>query len=172
MRKEQGARAGGAVVAPLFPFYFGLQTACGAVALLTALSWTGLAGARSKLRVGVLAIALATVLAGWFLEWKVSELRVPRDEKTDELLRIDKPSAEEIFETEAARRTFVQWHLASVFLNLVTLGLVTAAMTLVAWLPASSVTGAEPLSAGMEATLNGSKTAGAQSESELPSRPG
>jgi acyl-phosphate glycerol 3-phosphate acyltransferase len=135
MRKEQGTRVAGAVVGPLFPIYFGIQTVCGAIALLTALAWKNLAGAAAKARITLFLLALFCVLGGWVLEWKVSDLRVPRDEKTDELLRTVSPSPEQIAETEAARRVFVQWHLASVFLNMFTVGLVTVAMGLVAWLP-------------------------------------
>jgi glycerol-3-phosphate acyltransferase PlsY len=139
LRKEQGARVAGAVVGPLFPIYFGLQTACAAIAVLTAFGWRRLRGAASSLRLTVLVAALACVAAGWVLERKVSDLRGPRDQKTDALLAQPKPSDTQIADTEAARRLFVQWHLASVLLNLVTLGLMMVAMASVAWLPALPV---------------------------------
>jgi hypothetical protein len=139
LRKEQGARIAGAVVGQLFPVYFGLQVACGAVVALTAFGWRRLSGSASSLRIPVTLAALICVVIGWGLERKVSELRGPRDAKTDELLAQSEPSDVQITETEAARRTFVQWHLASVLLNLVTLALVTVAMGLVAWLPAHAV---------------------------------
>jgi hypothetical protein len=138
LRKEQGTRVAGAVVGPLFPIYFGLQLACGAVAVVTAFGWSraGQGGSASGLRYSVLVVALGCVIAGWLLERKVSDLRVPRDVKTDELLASPSPSAAQIAEAESARRVFVEWHLASVLLNLLTLGLVTVSMGLVAWLPA------------------------------------
>jgi acyl phosphate:glycerol-3-phosphate acyltransferase len=139
LRKEQGNRVAGAVVGPLFPIYFGLQAVCAAVATLTAFRWWGVARAAAKARVAVLLLALACVAGGWILEQKVSDLRVPRDEKTDEVLATRSPSEALIAEAEAARRVFVQWHLASVLLNLVTAGLVTVAMALVARLPGDAV---------------------------------
>jgi acyl-phosphate glycerol 3-phosphate acyltransferase len=144
--REQGARIAGAVVGPLFPVYFALQAACAAVAFLTAFSWRGIRGAASSLRLTVLAAALICVLAGWVVERKVNDLRGPRDEKTDTLLAQAKPTGAQIADTEAARRVFLEWHLASVLLNLVTLGLVTVAMGLVAWLP-SNLTSNDPQTA-------------------------
>src|SRR5262249_19009924 len=40
VRKEQGIRAGGAVVGPLFDWYFLIQGICAILALATALPWT------------------------------------------------------------------------------------------------------------------------------------
>jgi acyl-phosphate glycerol 3-phosphate acyltransferase len=154
LRKEQGARVAGAVVGPLFPIYFGLQTICGAVALVTALGWMKMTGAASRARVILLCAALACVAGGWLLEWKVSDLRVPRDQKTDELLTAPAPSADQITAAETARRVFVQWHLASVLLNLVTTMLVTVVMGLVAWLPAVSIANGARIGAN-ESTGNG-----------------
>jgi acyl phosphate:glycerol-3-phosphate acyltransferase len=145
LRKEQGTRVAGAVVGPLFPIYFGLQLACGAIAALTAFGWLRLHGAASNLRLTVLVAALACVAVGWALERKVSDLRGPRDEKTDALLAQSNPSEIQVADAEAARRIFVQWHLASVLLNLVTVGLVTVAMGLVAWLPGSPASAAAQL---------------------------
>jgi acyl-phosphate glycerol 3-phosphate acyltransferase len=135
--REQGARIAGAVVGPLFPVYFALQAACAAVAFLTAFSWRGVRGAASSLRIAVLFTALVSVLTGWLTERKVNDLRGPRDEKTDVLLAQSEPTDAQIADTEAARRVFLERHLTSVLLNLVTLGLVTVAMGLVAWLPSS-----------------------------------
>jgi acyl-phosphate glycerol 3-phosphate acyltransferase len=137
LRKEQGTRVAGAVVGPLFPVYFGIQAVCGVIALVTAFVWTR-RGGPATLRWSVLAVAVTCVAAGWILERKVSDLRIPRDEKTDELLRNTAPSdtrQSQVAEAEAARRVFVQWHLGSVLLNLFTLGLVAVAMALTAWLP-------------------------------------
>lgn len=38
LRKEQGSRIAGAAVGPMFPWYYGLQLACGVLALATALA--------------------------------------------------------------------------------------------------------------------------------------
>lgn len=141
LRKEQGTRVGGAVVGPLFPIYFGLQAVCAAVAAITAFGFLGSRqpGTASRLRFGVLVAALLCVAVGWGLEWKVSELRIPRDEQTDALLATAAPSPGQIADTEAARRVFVQWHLVSLLLNMITLGLVTVAMALTARLPGGTV---------------------------------
>jgi glycerol-3-phosphate acyltransferase PlsY len=141
LRKEQGLRVGGAVVGPLFPIYFGLQAVCAAVAAITAFGFAGSRqpGTAPRLRFAVLLAALVCVAVGWVLEWKVAELRIPRDEQTDAVLTSPAPSAAQIADAEAARRVFVQWHLASVLLNLVVLGLVTVAMALAARLPSELV---------------------------------
>jgi glycerol-3-phosphate acyltransferase PlsY len=152
--REQGARIAGAVVGPLFPVYFAIQAACAAIAFLTAFSWRGIRGGASSLRLKVLAVALICVLAGWVLERKVNDLRGPRDEKTDALLAQTVPGEAQIANTEAARRVFLQWHLASVLLNLVTLGLVTVAMGLVAWLP-SNLTSNDPQTTAPTGHANG-----------------
>ncbi len=137
LRKEQGARVAGAVVGPLFPIYFGLQAGCGAVAFLTALGWSR-AGGVHALRVTVLLTALACVAGGWLLARVVGDLRGPRDDTTDAVLRISAPSAAEVAAAEAARRAFTRWHLASVLLNLATLALVAVAAVLAAWPPAGT----------------------------------
>jgi len=89
VRKEQGSRAAGAAVGPMFDWYFLIQGACAVVALATALPWSRIdPGVRShRVRVAVLILAFLTVLAGWPLERKVSELREPRNAATDALLR-------------------------------------------------------------------------------------
>jgi acyl-phosphate glycerol 3-phosphate acyltransferase len=151
LRKEQGTRVAGAVVGPLFPVYFALQTVFGIVALVTAFGWIGMPGSAGKLRAILLAVALGCVAGGWVLERKVSDLRVPRDEKTDQVLQNTLPpdaKQSQIAEAEAARRVFVQWHLASVLLNLVTVSFVTAGMGLVAWLPTGAIPSDRRLEAG------------------------
>jgi acyl-phosphate glycerol 3-phosphate acyltransferase len=137
LRKEQGTRIAGAVVGPLFPIYFALQTGCGVIAVLTAFSWSrsGPGGRLASVRATLLLTALICVVMGWVLEHMVSELRVPRDELTDQVLRASPAPAAEIAKAEKARETFVRWHLGSVLLNLATLGLVTVGMVLAAWLP-------------------------------------
>jgi acyl-phosphate glycerol 3-phosphate acyltransferase len=138
--KEQGTRAAGEAVTPLFPWYFGLQLACGLLALGTAL---GLAcpdsGKVHRVRVWVLSLALATVLVGWLLEEKVDSLRGPRNRAVDAFLQ-SSPDGAEAAKTAAleAKADFGMWHGLSVLLNLGTLGLVTTAMLLGAWFPEPS----------------------------------
>jgi acyl-phosphate glycerol 3-phosphate acyltransferase len=145
LRKEQGSRAFGAAVSPLFPWYFGLQAAAGAVALVTALAWLGKGGRTHKVRAVVLAVAVVGVGVGWWLEHVVSDLRGPRNEKTDAVLtRSDRPKADEtmppararaIAEAEQARAAFGMWHGISLLVNMLTLLLVAVGMALAAALP-------------------------------------
>ena len=59
LRKEQGARAGGVAISPLFTWYFGIQAVCSLLALATALAWCRAGAAKvHRLRAGFL-------LAGW-----------------------------------------------------------------------------------------------------------
>jgi hypothetical protein len=138
LRQEQGTRAAGYAIGPLFHWYFILQVVCAAVALVTALGWTGerFRGKVHKVRVALLLLALLGVAGGWGLEKKVSDLRIPRDDRTDEVLKTPKPTHEQIKEAEQARATFGMWHGISVMLNLLVILLVTGAMALAAQLPA------------------------------------
>jgi hypothetical protein len=141
VEKEQGSRAAGAAVGPMFDGYFLIQGACAVLALGTALPWSRLEpGVRAhKLRVAALILAFLTVLAGWPLQRYVSELRGPRNEKTDVLLQAAPTIPENVYrEAVAARRAFGMWHGISTTLNLGTIALVTVAMGLAALLPASS----------------------------------
>jgi hypothetical protein len=138
LRKEQGSRAGGAVVGPIFPWFFGIQAACGCLALLTALAWNGRREMVHKARTIVLALALATVTGGWGLERVVENLRVLRNDRSDVVLRSPQPSSQEVKEAEDARADFGRFHFYSLMLNFATVGLVTLAMALVAQLPARS----------------------------------
>src|SRR5262249_54505990 len=95
-------------------------------------------------------LALATVVLGWPLERKLSELRVERNEASDAYLfnkasRDSKPHVQAAavganFKAEAdtLRAEFARWHLYSLVLNLGTVLLVTVAMALAAQLPNSS----------------------------------
>jgi acyl-phosphate glycerol 3-phosphate acyltransferase len=136
LRKEQGTRAAGAAVGPLFGWYFSIQTVCGLVAVMTALSWLRFGRRLHRIRAAVLVLALLTVAGGWALEAKVNQLIGPRDEKTDAVLKQAQPSAEEIQAAEQARASFWMWHGMSMLLNLATVLLVTLAMALAAFLPA------------------------------------
>jgi hypothetical protein len=136
LRLEQGSRAAGAVVGPLFPWYFRLQAACAAAALLTALGWTARYPSRlNSLRLAVLFLALVSVGVGWWLELTVHDLRGPRNSLTDAVLRAPSPDPAEVHAAEEARATFGRWHFYSLLANFATLGLATVGMALAAHLP-------------------------------------
>jgi acyl-phosphate glycerol 3-phosphate acyltransferase len=145
--REQGLRIGGAVVGPLFPWYYGIQTVCALVALVTAFSWLGLSGRVHRLRVGVLLGALIAVGIGCWLDVVVGGLRGPRDNLTDQVLANPTPSAAEIAAAADARATFARWHGYSLMDNFATLLLVTIAVALAASLPAA-IAAASPSSNG------------------------
>lgn len=136
LRKEQGSRAAGAAVGPIFPVYFALQAACAAVAAVTSLSWRSF-GRVHRVRAAIFVAALVTVGLGWWLETVVSDLRIPRNNATDAVLRAGTPSETQVREAEAARQEFGQWHLYSLLADFATLLLVTAGMGFAAALPAS-----------------------------------
>jgi len=139
VRKEQGVRAAGAAISPLFDWYFLLQGVCAILTLTTALTWSRAEPhiRAHRLRVIVLLVAFATVAAGWPLERQVSALRVPRDAATDALLQAAPNISTPVYEQAvAARSTFGAWHGVSTLLNLSTIALVTVAMALAACLPA------------------------------------
>jgi acyl phosphate:glycerol-3-phosphate acyltransferase len=135
LRKEQGSRAGGAAVGPLFPWFFGIQAACGCLTLLTALAWYGRRETVHKVRAVVLLLTLATVAGGWWLERIVEDMRVVRNDRSDVVLRSPQPASEEVQAAEAARAGFGRFHFYSLMLNFATVGLVTVAMALAAQLP-------------------------------------
>ncbi len=172
MLKEQGTRAAGYAVSPMFPIYYLLQGVCGFIAVLTALAWTKAEAGRRVhvVRVWVLGLALVTVLVGWPLAQHVSELRVQRNQTSDDyLIAVMKSKAEgpagsapaaQVEEKRSARdearRQFGLWHMASLFENFLTVLLVAVGLALAAQLPPTvrrtSVTtpkSAEPF-AGME----------------------
>lgn len=135
LRKDQGTRAAGEAISPMFDQFFALQGACAALALATALTWWGRPGAAHRPRAVVLALALTTVAVGWWLERRVSELRDLRNAAAEVVLKADEPISEAVGAADAARAEFGRWHTYSLLLNFVTLGLVTAAMALSAALP-------------------------------------
>ncbi len=134
LTKEQGSRLAGAAVGPLFPWYFGIQTVCALVALVTALAWVG-RGRVHRLRAGVLAAALVAVGVGSWLDHVVEGLRKPRYDLTDAVLQNPHPSAAEVAAAEAARAEFLTWHSGSLIDNFVILILVALALGLAARLP-------------------------------------
>lgn len=136
LRREQGTRAAGVAIGPMFKWYFGIQAVCGLLALATALAFYRAGAARvHRLRVGVLILALLTVALGWWLERVVNDLRVPRNGTFDMMVSQSPPRAEDIARAVAARQDFVRWHLYSLGLNMLTVLLVTVGMAQAAYLP-------------------------------------
>jgi glycerol-3-phosphate acyltransferase PlsY len=136
LRKEQGTRAAGVALTPLFHWYFGIQAACAVLAAATALALrrTGV-GRGHTVRVGVLLAALVTVALGWWLLRVVEDLREPRNSTFDAMVRHSPPHDEDIRAAVAARREFVRWHLYSLGANMVMVLFVTIAMAQAAYLP-------------------------------------
>lgn len=120
LRLEQGSRAAGTAVGKIFPVYYALQTGCGIVALLTA--WLlARSGEGHRLRMLLSLLALLTAVGGWWLERRVEELRIPRNELTDRVLTASAPSDELLAEARQARSAFGRWHGFSLMQNFVTL---------------------------------------------------
>lgn len=140
IRREQGTRASGAIIAPLFDKYFLLQAICGVIAVVTAFSWSWSRFPQKahKIRSWILLLALISVAVGWWMEMKVSELRKPRNELTEKVLAVEnqKPSETDIEKAKEARTTFTNWHLISLFTNFGTILLVTIGMGMASSLPA------------------------------------
>jgi acyl-phosphate glycerol 3-phosphate acyltransferase len=143
-RLEQGSRLTGAAVAPLFPWYFGIQGACAVLTSLTALAWVRRGGVH-RVRAVVLVLALGSVPAGWWLEQKVEALRGPRNTLTDDVLRAADPTPAQVEAALQARADFGRWHGYSLALNFVTLALVAAAMALAGSLPERPLATQPPL---------------------------
>jgi acyl-phosphate glycerol 3-phosphate acyltransferase len=150
--KEQGTRAAGFAISPMFDIYYLLQGACAAVALVTALGWTKLEAGRRvhTIRVWVLGAALATLVVGFPLARHVSHLRAERNSTRDVHLSKLPPYGLAVAQPvpqaevdaarekmEAARKEFGMWHGVSLVVNLVTILLVTVGMALAAQLPAA-----------------------------------
>ena len=109
--KEQGSRAAGYAVGPLFHWYFLVSGVCAFIATWTSLAWSrAQAGAKAhQWRSRLLLAALVTVLVGWPLERKVTELREPRNRATDAYLRSDTTAT--LTAMREARSEFGRWHL-------------------------------------------------------------
>jgi acyl-phosphate glycerol 3-phosphate acyltransferase len=151
-RREQGTRAAGTALSPMFDWYFLIQGVCGLLATGTALGWPRIEPhARvHKLRVVLLLIALALVVVGWPVERHVSALRLERNRASDEFLgqtartarqplpAIQKEIDRKKATADSARAEFGRWHFYSLMLNFATVGCVTAAMALAARLPAET----------------------------------
>lgn len=139
-RKEQGVRAAGYAISPMFSVYFPLQVACAALALATALTWTrpGMTGVHA-IRSLMLVLALVSVLGGWWLERVVHDLRLSRYGSSDAALR--DPTPENVRSAEETRAEFGRWHFYSLMLNFLTLLLVAVGTVLAAQLPEHQETG-------------------------------
>jgi hypothetical protein len=146
--EEQGTRAFGFAVGPIFPWYFALQGACGFIALATAFPLLKLGARIHRWRLNLLIAAVAFVLSGWFIERQVELQRGPRNWATEAYLSTrftlqHTPKKDEdvrkILEADLetntkamkdARRVFFWWHFASLILNFTTIVCVTGAMAL------------------------------------------
>lgn len=138
LRKEQGTRAAGVAITPLFQWYFSIQGVCALLAMATALAWRRTEARRiHSLRAGILVVATVTVGLGWWLERVVEDLRGPRNSTFDAMVRQSPPQAEDVRAAVEARQTFGRWHFASLGLNMVTVVLVTIAMAQAASLPSA-----------------------------------
>lgn len=136
LRKEQGARAAGVALAPLFHWYFGIQAMCAILATATALSWRRMSMGRiHTARAGILLAALVMAALGWWLLRVVEDYRVPRNSAFDAMVRHSPPRSEDVHAAIEARRLFARWHLYSLGVNMVTVLLVTIAMAQAAYLP-------------------------------------
>jgi glycerol-3-phosphate acyltransferase PlsY len=136
LRKEQGTRAAGVALVPLFHWYFGIQAVCAVLATATAWSWRQMGTGRiHRVRAGILLAAIATVALGWWLLRVVEDLREPRNSTFDALVSHSSPRDEDVRAAVEARRAFVRWHLYSLGVNMVTVLLVTIAMVQAAYLP-------------------------------------
>jgi acyl phosphate:glycerol-3-phosphate acyltransferase len=136
LRKEQGTRAAGVAISPLFAWYFGIQAVCSLLASATAFAWCRAnAGRVHRIRAGILLAALATVALGWWLDRVVEDKRIPRNRTFDAMVSLSPPRDEDVRAAVSARKDFIQWHLYSLGLNMVTVLLVTIAMAQAANLP-------------------------------------
>lgn len=121
-RKNLAGALAGSVVGPIFPQYFAIQGVCAFLALATALGWWSRPGRVHRWRVYLIGLASAGVLVGWPISMKVSALRLERF-ATDPAI------------AEAAKASFATWHLASLGLSVVTVGLAGFGLALAAKLP-------------------------------------
>jgi acyl-phosphate glycerol 3-phosphate acyltransferase len=123
--KDAATRLFGFTIGPLFPWFFAVQAVCGLLAVGTAF---GLPREESptvwKVRAWALTAAWVTVLIGWPLARKVSELRLER-------------YSPDAAVAEHANAVFMSWHNYSLLLTFATMILVGIGMALAAQLPGS-----------------------------------
>lgn len=130
------ARTAGAAVGPLFPWFFGLQTGCALVALVTALAWVNRPCRAHRIRVWALLVALATVGVGWWLDSRVHALLQDRDHARDAAALSNDPAL--VQKAAEAQAAFSTWHTYSLTDNFITLIAVALAMVLAANLPGAA----------------------------------
>lgn len=136
LRKEQGTRAAGVALTPLFHWYFRIQAVCALLAAATAFSWRRLGiGRTHRLRAAVLLAALVTVGLGWWMERVIGDLREPRNRAFDAMVRHSPPKDDDVRAALEARRAFTRWHFYSLGVNMATVLLVSFAMVQAAYLP-------------------------------------
>src|SRR5581483_2726939 len=107
-------------------WFYGIQIVCGFLAYGTALAWQRGRGKDKvqRWRAWLLMVAVIFTLGGWWLEGKVEDLRKPRDEKTDYVLKNRGVTEARAAEAEQARGEFMKWHGYSLAQNFATLILV------------------------------------------------
>jgi acyl-phosphate glycerol 3-phosphate acyltransferase len=122
--KETGTRIAGATVGPIFPFFFAVQGLCAVLGLITTVGFSRAEPGRKvhRIRFYVILVAALTVVAGWPLAQMVGELREQRYDRNPAV-------------AEPARQQFGRLHTASLLLNFGTVGLVTVATAMAAFLP-------------------------------------
>ncbi len=152
LQKEQGTRAAGYAVGPMFNYYFLLQGICGFAAVLTALGWSRAEPGNKahRLRSLVLMAALVTVVVGWPLEQKVTDLRKERHDAVDAAMKATQDKQLKELAQEK-RAEFGRWHFYSLGLNVLTVLLVGVGMALAARLPTGQKAAAESGSAASPA---------------------
>jgi hypothetical protein len=124
-KKELATALAGSAVGPVFPKFFQLQAACGALALITAIGWWRSPGKVHRVRAVVLLLAAATVAVGWPISNQVSALRIERYNPDAAI-------------AEAAKASFSELHFISLGLSMLTAALAGLAVVLAAKMPERS----------------------------------
>jgi acyl phosphate:glycerol-3-phosphate acyltransferase len=125
-KKQLATALAGSAVGPVFPKFFQLQAVCAALALITSIGWWQRPGRVHRCRAVVVGLAALTIAIGWPLSIKVSILRAQRFDL-------------DVSVAEAAKTAFTDWHLVSLLLSMVTLGLAGTALALAAGMPRGDV---------------------------------
>src|SRR5262249_60560069 len=112
---------------PIFPLFFPPRGVCGRLAGATSLSCPPPPPAEKvhRVRTWLVLAALIAVLVGWPIEQRVTALRPMRNQAMDAYL-FERGAASDTIrdQMQAAKREFFLWHMASLGLAFVTLGLV------------------------------------------------
>jgi len=138
--KEQGSRAAGFVIGPLFSKYYLWQTICGVLAIGTAVAWAK-RGEVHAWRMYLAIAALLLAVLGWAVERKVAGLQPARNAATEAYLQADASSAASLHTTMVEKRKeFTTWHLVDVFLNLGVIALTAVLAALAGHLPPRGTT--------------------------------